>query len=55
MLKIHLDKYNKGIVDEEDIKDDLMDISTLIMIGVDDKILSTCYMSDENRMVYNEA
>ncbi len=54
MPKIHLVKYNKKIVDKKDNKDILIDLSTFIIIGVDDRILSTNYTSVEDRMLYNE-
>ncbi len=47
-------KYNKRIVDKKDNKDILIDLSTFIIIRVDDRILSTDYTSVEDRMVYNE-
>ena len=42
------------MVDKEDNEDVLMDPSTLIMIGVNDKILSTDYTTVEDRMVYDD-
>ncbi len=42
------------MVDKEDNEDILMDPSTLIMIGVNDKILSTDYTTVEDRMVYDD-
>ena len=42
------------MVDKEDNKDVLIDPSTLVMIGVDGKILSTDYTLGEDGMVYHD-
>ncbi len=47
-------KYNKRIVDKKDNKDISIDLSTFIIIGVDERLLSTDYTSVEDVMVYNE-
>ncbi len=54
MPEIHVEKYNKGMVDEENNEDVLIDLSTFIMIGVDDRILSTDYTSVEDKMIFDK-
>lgn len=52
--KLPLEKYNKGMVDKKDNKDNLVDLSTLIMIGVYGRVLSRDYTSIKDRMIYDE-
>ncbi len=54
-LEIPLEEDNEEAVDGEDDKDVPIELSMLIVTGIDDRGLPTSYKSVKDGIVYNEA